>query len=146
MDDLKIIWLFCWKKSPFKKYIDKNITKEITNFIPLCYFYTFTDCANLSGGHIADRRYNSQLDLDEALLKNHHLDHNYARHSLLAWYVSNCSMEFDKLYRSKYMANEYCCSICVLKTYKTAIKSPYGYYEVPVDDDQWDKFWIWRAN
>ena len=50
MNDIKILWLFCWKKSPLTNgIVNRDVAKLIANLIPKIYFYTFTDCENLSG-------------------------------------------------------------------------------------------------
>lgn len=144
MEDFKILWLFCWKLSPFKKYVDINIAKEIARFIPRTYFYTFTDCAQISksGTYIA-KRFNSQTELDSYVSKRiHHRMYDYTRKSLLPWYSLNDPLEFDKLYRTRFSLNEDCCSICVMKTYEIAVKTSFGdYYKVPISENQKELFW-----
>jgi hypothetical protein len=141
MNDFKVQWILCWKKSPdIQKYIDINIAKRIASFIPCVYYYAFTDCAQLSGG-CHGRRFNSQFQLNAHLTQAFHKYWKTA--SQLAWYDLSMKMEFDMLYRSRFSLNDYCCSICVMKSYKPSRKSEewVTLHEVEVDEQLWKMFW-----
>ena len=142
MNALKILWLGCWKKA-LREHVSRDMAIEIAKLIPKVYFYIFTACASLAGGHIASRHY-FQSNMDK-VISNKRKDFNYARKSLLPWYDLGDNIEYDVLYRSKYLGNEYCCSYCVMKTYKYAVRDNWNFYDVPVDEKQWKDFWIWGS-
>ena len=90
--DPRTLWLFCWCKSaPLQKCIDKNIARLIALMLPRTYYYEFTDCVNLSGGHLATC-FRSQKEFESSISKCHP---THMRKSELPWYSSGMQMEYD---------------------------------------------------